>query len=64
MVTAKGGADVGTTSAFLMSVIGSMTIITTFLSPYLIELGWKATKSTTPEQRERRKRTDSRSDEQ
>jgi CPA2 family monovalent cation:H+ antiporter-2 len=64
VVTAKGGADVGTTSAFLMSVIGSMTIITTFLSPYLIELGWKATKSATPEQRERRKRTDSRSDEQ
>jgi CPA2 family monovalent cation:H+ antiporter-2 len=64
VVTAKGGADVGATSAFLMSVIGSMTIITTFLSPYLIELGWKITKSATPEQRERRKRTDSRSDEQ
>jgi monovalent cation:H+ antiporter-2, CPA2 family len=64
VVTAKGGADVATTSAFLMSVIGSMTIITTFLSPYLIELGWKVTKSATPEQRERRKRTDSRSDEQ
>ncbi len=55
MVTAKGGADVGATSAFLMSVIGSMTIITTFLSPYLIELGWKITKSAIPEQREEKK---------
>lgn len=41
LVTAKGGADVGTTSAFLMPMIGSMTIIMTFLSPYLIKLAWK-----------------------
>ena len=55
MVTAKGGEDVGDTSAFLMSVIGSMTIITTFFSPYLIEQGWKITKSAIPEQREEKK---------
>jgi monovalent cation:H+ antiporter-2, CPA2 family len=51
----QGRPDVGATSAFLMSVIGSMTIITTFLSPYLIELGWKITKSATREQREEKK---------
>jgi CPA2 family monovalent cation:H+ antiporter-2 len=55
LVTAKGGADVGATSVFLMPMIGSMTIITTFLSPYLIKLGWKITKSATPEQREKKK---------
>jgi CPA2 family monovalent cation:H+ antiporter-2 len=45
LVTAKGGADVGATSAFLLPMIGAMTIITTFLSPYVIKLGWKATQS-------------------
>jgi CPA2 family monovalent cation:H+ antiporter-2 len=64
LVTAKGGADVGATSAFLMPMIGSMTIITTFLSLYLIKLGWKITKSATPEQKEKKKDKDSRSDEQ
>ena len=43
LVTAKGGADVGATSAFLLPMIGAMTIITTFLSPYVIRLGWKIT---------------------
>lgn len=45
LVTAKGGADVGATSAFILPMIGAMTIITTFLSPYIIKLGWKITKS-------------------
>jgi monovalent cation:H+ antiporter-2, CPA2 family len=44
LVTAKGGADVGATSAFILPMIGAMTIITTFLSPYIIKLGWKITK--------------------
>lgn len=44
LVTAKGGADVGATSAFLLPMIGAMTIITTFLSPYVIKLGWRLTK--------------------
>jgi len=43
LVTAKGGADVGATSAFILPMIGAMTIITTFLSPYIIKLGWKIT---------------------
>ncbi|MGI0012240.1 MAG: cation:proton antiporter [Nitrososphaera sp.] len=50
LVTAKGGADVGATSAFLLPMIGAMTIITTFLSPYVIKFGWKVTEllSTAP----------------
>ncbi len=41
LVTAKGGADVGATSTFLLPMIGAMTIITTFISPYAIKFGWK-----------------------
>lgn len=41
LVTAKGGADVGATSAIVLPMVGTMTIITTFLSPYIIKLGWK-----------------------
>jgi monovalent cation:H+ antiporter-2, CPA2 family len=41
LVVAKGGADVGATSAFLLPMIGAMTIITTFMSPYAIKFGWK-----------------------
>jgi len=41
LVTAKGGSDVGVTSSFLLPLVGTMTIITTFLSPYVIKYGWK-----------------------
>ncbi|MDP9489686.1 MAG: cation:proton antiporter [Thermoproteota archaeon] len=41
LVVAKGGADVGTTSSFVLPMVGTMTIITTFITPYLIEIGWK-----------------------
>ena len=39
LVTAKGGADVGATSAHILPMVGAMTIITTFLSPYVIKIG-------------------------
>jgi CPA2 family monovalent cation:H+ antiporter-2 len=41
LVVAKGGADVGATSAFVLPMVGTMTIITSFLSPYLVRFGWK-----------------------
>ena len=37
LVVAKGGVDTGLTSAFLLPMIGAMTIITTFISPYIIK---------------------------
>ena len=43
LVTAKGGSDVGVTSSFLLPLVGAMTIITTFISPYVIKYGWKLT---------------------
>jgi monovalent cation:H+ antiporter-2, CPA2 family len=41
LVVAKGGTDVGTTSSFVLPMVGAMTIITTFITPYLIKMGWK-----------------------
>ncbi|MGC2574408.1 MAG: cation:proton antiporter [Candidatus Nitrosopolaris sp.] len=43
LVVAKGGADVGgLTSSLLLQMIGTMTIITTFITPYMLKFGWKA----------------------
>jgi monovalent cation:H+ antiporter-2, CPA2 family len=36
-----GGTDVGTTSSFVLPMVGTMTIITTFIIPYLIKMGCK-----------------------
>jgi monovalent cation:H+ antiporter-2, CPA2 family len=41
LVVAKGGVDVGVTSSFLLPMVGAMTIITTFISPYIIKFGWR-----------------------
>ena len=41
LVTAKGGADIGATSPFVLPMVGTMTIITSFLSPYVVKFGWK-----------------------
>jgi CPA2 family monovalent cation:H+ antiporter-2 len=41
LVTAKGGADVGATSGFVLPMVGAMTIITSFLSPYIVKFGWR-----------------------
>jgi CPA2 family monovalent cation:H+ antiporter-2 len=45
LVVAKGGADIGVTSPFLLPMVGAMTIITTFISPYIIKFGWKFAES-------------------
>ena len=41
LVVAKGGADSGVTSSFLLPMIGTMTVITTFITPYMIKVGWR-----------------------
>jgi CPA2 family monovalent cation:H+ antiporter-2 len=53
LVTAKGGIDVGATSAFILPMVGTMTIITTFLSPYVIKLGWRFANSLKQEEKEK-----------
>jgi K+:H+ antiporter len=51
LVVAKGGADVGTTSSFVLPMVGTMTIITTFITPYVIKIGWKLADLPTGERR-------------
>lgn len=41
LVTARAGESIGVTSPFLLPMIGTMTVITTFLSPYIIKVGWR-----------------------
>ena len=41
LIVAKGGIDIGVASPFILPIVGTITIISTFLSPYLIKLGWK-----------------------
>ena len=41
LIVAKGGIDIGVASSFILPIVGTITIISTFLSPYLIKLGWK-----------------------
>jgi CPA2 family monovalent cation:H+ antiporter-2 len=43
LVVAEGGVEVGVTSSFLLPMVGAMTIITTFISLYIIKFGWKFT---------------------
>jgi CPA2 family monovalent cation:H+ antiporter-2 len=41
LFAAKGVSDVGVTSSFLLPMVGTMTVITTFMTPYIIKYGWK-----------------------
>lgn len=58
LVTAKGGADVGATSAYILPMVGAMTIITTFLSPYIIKVGWRISKMVIREDKDEEKGPD------
>ncbi len=42
LVVAKGGVDTGVASAFLLPMLGVITVLTTFLSPYIIRIGWRS----------------------
>ena len=41
LVVAKGGNDIGATSSLVLPMVGTMTIVTTFIAPYVIKYGWK-----------------------
>ncbi len=43
LVVAKGGIDVGAANPIILPMVGTMTIITTFISPYVIKYGWRFT---------------------
>jgi monovalent cation:H+ antiporter-2, CPA2 family len=64
LVVAKGGADVGATSAFVLPMVGTMTIITSFLSPYIIRFGWKIGDRFKEEPAERKEKEEQEGEEQ
>jgi CPA2 family monovalent cation:H+ antiporter-2 len=39
LIVAKGGIDIGVASSFILPIVGTITIISIFLSSYLIKLG-------------------------
>lgn len=41
LVVAKGGADIAATSSFVLPMVGVITLVTTFLTPYVVKTGWK-----------------------
>jgi K+:H+ antiporter len=47
LVVAEGGSEIGATSAFVLPFVGALTIVTTFLSPYLVRFAWRAAGPTT-----------------
>jgi CPA2 family monovalent cation:H+ antiporter-2 len=48
LVVAKGGIDVGAANHFILPMVGTMTIITTFISPYMIKYGWRVLERINP----------------
>ncbi|MDQ6722680.1 MAG: cation:proton antiporter [Thermoproteota archaeon] len=47
LVVAKAGMSNGGTSSIILSMVGTMTIITTFITPYAIKYGWKFSENIT-----------------
>jgi monovalent cation:H+ antiporter-2, CPA2 family len=41
LIIAKGGQDVGAISSSVLPILGIITIITTFVAPYIIKFGNK-----------------------
>jgi CPA2 family monovalent cation:H+ antiporter-2 len=39
LVVAKGGQDVGAISSFIFPILGVVTVVTTFITPYILRLG-------------------------
>jgi CPA2 family monovalent cation:H+ antiporter-2 len=39
LVVAKGGQDVGAVSPFIFPILGVVTVVTTFITPYVLRLG-------------------------
>ncbi len=45
LVVAKGGSDVGATSAFVLPFVGAFTVVTTVVAPYIIRFAWKSSRA-------------------
>ena len=41
LIIGKGGQDVGAVSSYILPILGVVTIVTTFVTPYILKLGTK-----------------------
>jgi monovalent cation:H+ antiporter-2, CPA2 family len=41
IVVAKGGSDIGATTAFVLPFIGALTVVTTLLAPAVVRFAWR-----------------------
>jgi monovalent cation:H+ antiporter-2, CPA2 family len=41
LIIAKGGQDIGVISSSVLPILGVVTVITTFMAPYIIKFGNK-----------------------
>ena len=41
LIVGKGGQDVGAVSSYILPILGVVTIVTTFITPYILKLGIK-----------------------
>ena len=41
LVVVKGGQDVGAVSSYVLPILGVVTIVTTFVTPYILKMGAK-----------------------
>jgi monovalent cation:H+ antiporter-2, CPA2 family len=48
LVVAKGGQDVGAITSAVLPILGVVTIVTTFMTPYILRFGSKLTDSSKP----------------
>ncbi len=59
LIVAKGGIDIGVAGHFILPMVGTITIISTFLTPYLIKLGLKLADKFTDKASESHSKSDS-----
>jgi CPA2 family monovalent cation:H+ antiporter-2 len=48
LVVAKGGQDVGAITSAVLPILGVVTIVTTFMTPYILRFGSKLTNALKP----------------
>src|SRR5881628_277814 len=48
LIVGKGGQDVGAVSSYILPILGVVTIVTTFVTPYILKIGIKLNISSSP----------------
>jgi len=48
LIVGKGGQDVGAVSSYILPILGVVTIVTTFVTPYILKIGTKLNISSSP----------------